>query len=69
MAYFNFCLTAQGATPAQARAALRKFSDVETAAEQIFDGRFDHVKEDDEEPAKDTRTSGRRIAVRLVHVS
>ncbi|KAG8745706.1 hypothetical protein FRC10_007186 [Ceratobasidium sp. 414] len=41
-------LVEMGASPAQARAALRKFSDVETAAEQIFDGRFDHVKDDDE---------------------
>ncbi|CAE6535399.1 unnamed protein product [Rhizoctonia solani] len=42
-------LVDMGATPAQARAALRKFSDVETAAEQIFDGRFDHVKDEDED--------------------
>ncbi|KAG8780663.1 hypothetical protein FRC12_022727 [Ceratobasidium sp. 428] len=54
-------LVDMGASPAQARAALRKFSDVETAAEQIFDGRFDHIKDDDE-PVKDTRTAENRIS-------
>ncbi|KAG8684712.1 hypothetical protein FRC09_015216 [Ceratobasidium sp. 395] len=54
-------LVDMGASPAQARAALRKFSDVETAAEQIFDGRFDHIKDDDE-PVKDTRTTENRIS-------
>ncbi|KAJ1311203.1 hypothetical protein OPQ81_009704 [Rhizoctonia solani] len=42
-------LVDMGATPAQARAALRKFNDVETAAEQIFDGRFDHIEDEAEE--------------------
>ncbi|QRV91387.1 ubiquitin-conjugating enzyme [Ceratobasidium sp. AG-Ba] len=55
-------LVDMGATPAQARAALRKFSDVETAAEQIFDGRFDHVKDDEDEPTKDTRVTEKRIS-------
>lgn len=33
----------QGATPAQARAALKKYNDVMQAAERIFDGAFDHI--------------------------
>jgi hypothetical protein len=33
----------QGATPAQARAALKRHSDVMEAAERIFDGAFDHL--------------------------
>ena len=36
----------QGATPAQARAALRRYSDVMEAAERIFDGAFDHITDD-----------------------
>ncbi|CAE6396356.1 unnamed protein product [Rhizoctonia solani] len=53
-------LVDMGATPAQARAALRKFSDVETAAEQIFDGRFDNVKDDDEEMKNSEKDKGKR---------
>ncbi|CAE6419099.1 unnamed protein product [Rhizoctonia solani] len=53
-------LVDMGATPAQARAALRKFSDVETAAEQIFDGRFDHIKDDDEEMKSNEKAKGKR---------
>ncbi|CUA76927.1 hypothetical protein RSOLAG22IIIB_02407 [Rhizoctonia solani] len=53
-------LVDMGATPAQARAALRKFSDVETAAEQIFDGRFDHVKDEDEEMKDVEKATGKR---------
>ncbi|CAE6409284.1 unnamed protein product [Rhizoctonia solani] len=52
-------LVNMGATPAQARAALRKFSDVETAAEQIFDGRFDHVKDEDEDMEEEQIFDGR----------
>ena len=36
----------QGATPAQARAALKRYSDVMEAAERIFDGAFDDITED-----------------------
>jgi len=36
----------QGATPAQARAALKRYSDVMEAAERIFDGAFDHITDD-----------------------
>ncbi|KAH7344763.1 hypothetical protein B0J17DRAFT_702352 [Rhizoctonia solani] len=53
-------LVDMGATPAQARAALRKFSDVETAAEQIFDGRFDHVKDEDEDMKEGERPKEKR---------
>ncbi|CAE6447861.1 unnamed protein product [Rhizoctonia solani] len=53
-------LVDMGATPAQARAALRKFSDVEAAAEQIFDGRFDHVKDEDEEMKEVGKEAGKR---------
>ncbi|EUC65204.1 ubiquitin conjugating enzyme family protein [Rhizoctonia solani AG-3 Rhs1AP] len=53
-------LVDMGATSVQARAALRKFSDVETAAEQIFDGRFDHVKDDDEEMRDAEKEVGKR---------
>lgn len=39
----------QGATPAQARAALKKYNDVMQAAEHIFDGAFDHITDDSED--------------------
>ncbi len=39
--------TPQGATVAQARAALKQHKDVMQAAERIFDGAFDHVVDDD----------------------
>ena len=39
----------KGATPAQARAALRKYNDVMQAADRIFDGAFDHVTDDAED--------------------
>lgn len=39
----------KGATPAQARAALRKYNDVMQAAERIFDGAFDHITDDVED--------------------
>lgn len=37
----------QGATVAQARAALKQYKDVMQAAERIFDGHFDNVVDDD----------------------
>ncbi|EMD40382.1 hypothetical protein CERSUDRAFT_110990 [Gelatoporia subvermispora B] len=40
-------LVEMGATPAQARAALKQYRDVMQAAEQIFDGKFDHVLDDE----------------------
>ncbi|KAG6854764.1 hypothetical protein C0991_001191 [Blastosporella zonata] len=40
--------TPKGATPAQARAALRQYSDVMQAAERFFEGAFDNVKDDDD---------------------
>ncbi|EKM59917.1 uncharacterized protein PHACADRAFT_250718 [Phanerochaete carnosa HHB-10118-sp] len=42
-------LVDMGATPAQARAALKKYNDVMQAAERIFDGAFDHVTDDSED--------------------
>ncbi|KZS97566.1 hypothetical protein SISNIDRAFT_449083 [Sistotremastrum niveocremeum HHB9708] len=40
-------LVEMGATPAQAREALKKHRDVMEAAEQIFSGSFDHIVDDD----------------------
>ena len=42
-------LSLQGATHAQARAALKQYKDVEQAAERFFEGKFDHIKDDDVE--------------------
>ncbi|GJE87521.1 ubiquitin conjugating enzyme family protein [Phanerochaete sordida] len=42
-------LVDMGATPAQARAALKKYNDVMQAAERIFDGAFDHITDDSED--------------------
>ncbi|KAG6814198.1 hypothetical protein H0H92_000875 [Tricholoma furcatifolium] len=43
-------LVEMGATPAQARAALRKYKDVMQAAERIFEGAFDNVQDDEDVP-------------------
>ncbi|KAI0071130.1 ubiquitin conjugating enzyme family protein [Panus rudis PR-1116 ss-1] len=40
-------LVEMGATPAQARAALKQYNDVMQAAERIFDGSFDHIQDGD----------------------
>lgn len=61
-------LVEMGATRAQAKAALKKHKDVMEAAEQIFDGRFDDVVDEDEvidgEPASTIDDSLKRsIAV------
>ncbi|OCH94539.1 ubiquitin conjugating enzyme family protein [Obba rivulosa] len=40
-------LVEMGATAAQARAALEQYKDVMQAAEQIFDGKFDHIVDDE----------------------
>ncbi|CCA72505.1 hypothetical protein PIIN_06442 [Serendipita indica DSM 11827] len=42
-------LVEMGASVAQAKAALADHKDVMTAAEHIFDGKYDHVVEDDDE--------------------
>ena len=48
---------AQGATVAQARAALKQYKDVMQAAERFFEGKFDHIKDEDVEmPAEKKRT-------------
>lgn len=55
---FDYLL--QGASPAQARAALKQYKDVMQAAERIFDGQFDDVAEEpggDASPAQDSRRS------------
>ncbi|PPQ84259.1 hypothetical protein CVT25_011906 [Psilocybe cyanescens] len=42
-------LVEMGATHAQARAALKQYKDVMQAAERFFEGKFDHIKDDDVE--------------------
>lgn len=54
MTAFNHILVVKedlikGATAAQARAALRQYKDVMQAAERYFEGKFDHIKEGDED--------------------
>jgi hypothetical protein len=61
-------LLPQGATVAQARAALKRCSDVMEAAERIFDGAFDNIPD---EPAATMMQSAdpikeRRATTRLV---
>ncbi|KAG6896936.1 hypothetical protein C0992_005201, partial [Termitomyces sp. T32_za158] len=50
----------QGATPAQARAALRQYRDVMQAAEKIFEGAFDGVM-DDQDSAMASMSEPKRI--------
>ncbi|KAI0340853.1 ubiquitin conjugating enzyme family protein [Trametopsis cervina] len=42
-------LVEMGATPAQARAALKQYKNVEQAAERFFEGAFDHVVDEPED--------------------
>ncbi|KAH9482978.1 Baculoviral IAP repeat-containing protein 6 [Psilocybe cubensis] len=42
-------LVEMGATHAQARAALKQYKDVMQAAERFFEGKFDHIKDEDVE--------------------
>jgi hypothetical protein len=49
-------LVEMGATAAQARAALKRYKDVMQAAERIFDGQFDDVRDD--EPAASSVAAG-----------
>jgi hypothetical protein len=61
-------LLPQGATVAQARAALKQCSDVMEAAERIFDGAFDDIPDDaaaTSMPSVDPITE-RRVTTRLV---
>ena len=44
-AHLRACV--QGATVAQAKAALAQYKDVMQAAERFFEGAFDHVKDED----------------------
>lgn len=43
---------------AQARAALRKYPDVMEAASQIFEGKFAHIVDEDEDVSMDDATAG-----------
>jgi hypothetical protein len=47
--------TMQGATPAQARAALKQYKDVNQAAERFFEGAFDHIVADEAEADRSTK--------------
>jgi hypothetical protein len=47
----------QGATHAQARAALRQYKDVMQAAERFFEGKFDHIEDEDEDVEMASHTS------------
>jgi hypothetical protein len=49
MIYLLFLMIVQGATVAQARAALKLNRDVMEAAEQIFEGYFDTLLDDDDD--------------------
>jgi len=51
----------QGATPAQARAALQRYKDVMQAAERILDGAFDDIEDEDGDVSM---ASGDRVEVR-----
>ncbi|KAF8913873.1 hypothetical protein CPB84DRAFT_1669268 [Gymnopilus junonius] len=48
-------LVEMGATPAQARAALKQYKDVMQAAECFFEGKFDHIKEENVESSMENR--------------
>ncbi|KAF4619548.1 hypothetical protein D9613_005238 [Agrocybe pediades] len=55
-------LVEMGATMAQARAALKQYKDVMQAAERFFEGKFDHIKDDDVEiPFKATEPQTTRL--------
>lgn len=61
----------QGATVAQARAALRRYNDVMEAAERIFGGAFDDIRDESiETSAPSAGPSGKRerwpVTTRLV---
>ena len=58
--YANLLFTlpiSQGATHAQARAALKQYKDVMQAAERFFEGKFDHIRDEDEDVKMATCTS------------
>ncbi|RDB22602.1 Baculoviral IAP repeat-containing protein 6 [Hypsizygus marmoreus] len=52
-------LVEMGATPAQARAALRQYNDVMQAAERFFEGKFDHIRDEDEPMASSSEAKRR----------
>jgi len=52
---------------AQARAALKQYKDVMQAAERFFEGKFDHIKDEDVEMssgAAENKTSGLAVGFR-----
>ncbi|PPQ63873.1 hypothetical protein CVT24_009499 [Panaeolus cyanescens] len=53
-------LVEMGATPAQARAALKQYKDVMQAAEQFFEGKFSHITDDDDDVDMKSIASERR---------
>ena len=56
----------QGATVAQARAALKKYKDVMEAAERIFDGAFDDVVDEPEEKAASSSKADSSRKARMI---
>ncbi|KAF9780320.1 ubiquitin conjugating enzyme family protein [Thelephora terrestris] len=50
-------LVEMGATVAQARAALKRYPDVMEAASQIFEGKFAHIVDEDEDASMDDATA------------
>lgn len=59
----------QGATAAQARAALRRYKDVMQAAEKIFDGEFEGAMDEDlpdTRTASSSKVTGRTDAQRMM---
>ncbi|KAI0690863.1 ubiquitin conjugating enzyme family protein [Cytidiella melzeri] len=53
-------LVEMGATPAQARAALKQYKDVNQAAERFFEGAFDHISDDTEDVEMNTASKPAR---------
>jgi hypothetical protein len=65
-------LSSQGASVAQARAALKQHKDVMLAAERFLEGKFDHIQDDDGDVQMEeasTKTSSKKKARPPVRVS
>jgi len=64
-------LLSQGASVAQARAALKQHKDVMLAAERFLEGKFDHIQDDDGDVQMEeaTKTSSKKKARPPVRVS
>lgn len=61
----SVCL--KGATPAQAQAAIRQCKDVMQAAELFFEGKFDHVKDEDDVQMSSSSEVKRRVRPTVRH--